>query len=363
MNDPYTHFYARHSLEDVLRATLLWHFSDATGSPYWLKNRSRLPFDPLIDIQTIEDLDRFEDCTDELKSVPVSELIPRGLVNSGYIVQVFESGGTMGEPKRIIELNARRSALLWIKSELDKHTPLNAEKGHWLFAGPSGPHLVGRTVMNLASMYRKLCYYIDFDPRWVKKCVKQKAFESVRSYIGHIVAQCVQILTSQEVTTLFTTPAVLEAFLKDDTVYDLLLQKIKTVIWFGTSMAEDALKALEQELLPHTRFIGLYGNTLMGIAPQRCRLPNDRYSCVFQSYYPFSVIRVVKKNDNTVPEDYYKLGQVKVSLLTPDLFIPSHIERDLAVRIPPSEDYPWDGVAAVMPIEMMNNDVVIEGVY
>jgi hypothetical protein len=35
-----------------LRAAVQWHFSSATGSPYWLRRAKSLGFDPLTDVKS-----------------------------------------------------------------------------------------------------------------------------------------------------------------------------------------------------------------------------------------------------------------------------------------------------------------------
>jgi len=37
-----------------LRAAVQWHFSSATGSPYWLRRAKSLGFDPLTDVKSFE---------------------------------------------------------------------------------------------------------------------------------------------------------------------------------------------------------------------------------------------------------------------------------------------------------------------
>ncbi|MDT5025175.1 MAG: hypothetical protein QOE61_1601, partial [Micromonosporaceae bacterium] len=61
-----------------LRAALQWHFGPETGSPYWLNRAKTLDFDPLTDVKTVEDLALFPNLVDELRDVPVRDLVPTG---------------------------------------------------------------------------------------------------------------------------------------------------------------------------------------------------------------------------------------------------------------------------------------------
>src|ERR1700744_3077814 len=93
--------------EAYLRAAVAWHFSEDTGSDFWLRAARTLNFNPLTDVNTFADLRLFPNLLNELRNVPIEELIPRGYVSAGSqppIPQIFESGGTTGAPKRTVQL-------------------------------------------------------------------------------------------------------------------------------------------------------------------------------------------------------------------------------------------------------------------
>ena len=90
--------------EAYLRTAIAWHFGADTGSPFWLRAAQDLGFDPLSEVQTFADLRRFPNLVDELRSVPVDDLIPRGYGSPPPIPRIFESGGTTGAPKRTAQL-------------------------------------------------------------------------------------------------------------------------------------------------------------------------------------------------------------------------------------------------------------------
>ncbi|WP_223069816.1 hypothetical protein [Paenibacillus caui] len=352
----------RPKVEEVLQAALNWHFSEETGSPFWLEKRKELGFNPLVEIKTLDDLGRFPDYSEELKTVPTEKLIPQGLLNKKWSFEVFESGGTTGAPQKIVDSISRKKALEWVYKELESQDVFNGVDGHWLHIGPTGPHIVGRSIGRLAHFRSKLCYYIDFDPRWVKKCSKNGDMEGVKAYIQHILDQAQCILSTQNVSVLFATPAVLEAISKRSELAELIRSKIKLILWAGTSIEEETLDGLEQYIFPEAKFVGLYGNTLMGIAPQRPRFMGDTRNCVFQSFSPFSIVQVVDKDNSNLLVPYHEYGQVKLTLLSPELFIPSRLERDQAIRIPPAGEYTWDGVADIRPMESLRGRI-FEGVY
>jgi phenylacetate-coenzyme A ligase PaaK-like adenylate-forming protein len=130
------------SHEDTLQRlheTLQWHFGPETGSPFWLAKRLEFDFDPLRDITTLADLRLFPDISSQLRQLPADELIPKGSANEVY--HVFDSGGTSGAPKRVVESSSRTLCVDWCNDVLDQHG--FPERGHWLHVGPSGPHVLG----------------------------------------------------------------------------------------------------------------------------------------------------------------------------------------------------------------------------
>lgn len=350
--------------DEFIQAAMEWHFSPTTGSPFWVKRAAELPFDPRRDIRTWEDLDLFPDVSEEWRDVPVDQLVPAGIDRHGWDFQVFDSGGTTGRPKRIVESRSRRLGVEWVSKVLDEHGIPGEGDGHWLHIGPTGPHIVGRSIGLLAQQRQTFCHYIDFDPRWVKRLAKQGQTDDVVRYVRHILDQALDILRTQPVSVLFATPPVLEAIAAHDDMLDLVQQRVRGIIWAGTSIGAETLHTLETEVFPDAAVVGLYGNTMMGIAPQRPREPGqDDEGCVFIPYHPYSRVRLVDSEDTVREVAYGERGQARISLVSRDLLLPWTLERDVALRIRPNAAYPQDGVADVRPPASGNAPAVVEGVY
>ncbi|XXY15184.1 hypothetical protein WME88_43805 [Sorangium sp. So ce216] len=350
------------SEEDAVRAAMEWHFSPATGSPYWVAKAKELRFDPRRDISSIDDLAMFPDVTEEWKSTPIDALIPRGLSHARSEFQAFESGGTTGAPKRIVERSSRREALHFVQKMMRlSGFPLGAP-GDWLHLGPTGPHIVGRSIAHLARMHDRICFSIDMDPRWVKACVKHGDREAVSRYVDHIITQALHVVRSQNISIMFATPPVLEAIVRRPDVLRVLQERLAGIIWAGTAASEETLHLLETEAFPNARLFGLYGNTMMGIAPQRPRLEGDADLCVFQTSFPFCAVDVVdaERQRDRVPHGDY--GRVRVHVLTPDLLIPCTVERDFAKRVAPAAGSRGDAVAQVHSRKIGSQEEII-GVY
>ncbi|MET7679227.1 phenazine biosynthesis protein [Streptomyces sp. NPDC005423] len=363
LETPVEPFTADLAPEEFLSAAMRWHFSPETGSPYWLKRAAELDFDPLTAVRSWADLDRFPDVSEEWRDISVDDLVPAGTGRDTWDFQVFDSGGTTGRPKRIVESRSRRNGVLWVSEILAEHGVPGEGEGHWLHLGPTGPHIVGRSVGLLAQLRRTFCHFIDFDPRWVKGSVKAGRSEEAGRYVRHILAQAADILATQPVSVLFATPPVLEAIAADEKLLDLVRRKVRGIIWAGTSVSPETLRVLEEEVFPRAAVVGLYGNTMMGIAPQRPKSPADEGRCVFVPFHPFSRVKVVDPDATTTEVGYGERGQARISLVSRDLLLPWTLERDSVLRVAPSAGCPQDGLADIRPLTTDGDRGPIEGVY
>ncbi|MEV6960238.1 AMP-binding protein [Streptomyces sp. NPDC051207] len=341
-------------LHDILR----WHFDPATGSPFWLAKAKTLDFDPLTDIAEISDLRRFPDVSDDLRTVPVEDLIPAGLRGESF--EVFESGGTVGAPKRVIDSTARIKNIDWVSTVLAEHG--FPEHGHWLHVGPTGPHAVGRSVRRLAQLRDGMCFTLDFDPRWVKRLIGSGRTELAGEYREYLLDQMELIVNTQNIAVLFITPPVLEAVCARSSLYERLAHSLKGLLWAGTSISPETLHQIEETFFPDTTVAAIYGNTMMGVAPQRPREASDTHPCVFRPYVPQSIVELLDPETGE-PVDYGERGQVLVHQMSRDLFLPNLLERDTAIRVRPATGDSVDGLADIAPLRSADAPKVVEGVY
>jgi acyl-CoA synthetase (AMP-forming)/AMP-acid ligase II len=342
-------------LDAHVRRIIRWHFDPATGSPYWLRRAATLEFDPVRAIQTAADLARFPAVADEWRTVEAADLIPRGC--SGPFA-VWETGGTTGAPRRIVDAAARSNGLTRVNDLLDQHGFPSG--GAWLHLGPTGPHLVGANVPRLARMRGALSHTIDMDPRWVKRLNREGRPDEVRRYIAHLAGQALEVLRSQPVRVVTATPPLLQALADHPEASARLAENVSGVIWFGTSLSDEGLRFLEEELLPGAKVVGWYGNTLMGIACQRPRQAGDPYRCIFTPPHD-AWVRLVDPANPAREVAPGETGQVCISLLNEELFLPWQLERDQAVRVPGRAPAFSDDLARVAPIG--GGGLRTEGVY
>ncbi|RPI84862.1 MAG: hypothetical protein EHM42_07175, partial [Planctomycetaceae bacterium] len=222
---------AKEQLDAHVREIIEWHFNPATGSPFWLEKVKTLGFDPRKDVHCFEDLRKFPEFEDEwLRGGPINRWIPAGM--KGSPIYVFETGGTTGIPKsRMQSQDWKTDYELFSETLPDEHFPKGS---NWLMLGPSGPRRLRLAVEHLAQHRGGIAFCVDLDPRWVKKVIAAKQFDTARAYMEHVVEQAMVILKHRRISALFTTPKLLEAIGEKTNLY---AAGIRGVFCGGTSMS------------------------------------------------------------------------------------------------------------------------------
>ncbi len=340
--------------DEWTRRMIRWHFSEATGSRFWLEQKSRLAFDPVRDIDSYDALELFGFFDKNLlRNVRVSDLVPRGFAAESR--RIFETGGTTGPPCRIVDIKRSKYDVLAYSTMLEAR---GLADGDVLAMTPSGPHAYGYFVARLADTWHGNTFYVDFDPRWVKALVRDAG--PVDDYVRHLVAQAEALLKSQSPSLLFTTSKLLLA-LAQYLPRTLASYGVRAVCTGGTSCTDEEECHLREEHLAGTVWIDTYGNTLVGHALQADAMSTRRRS--YHLLPPLSYLRVVDPTDLHCEVPVGETGRVVTTTLFEDLFIPNLVERDCAERVGPHPWFPWDGVARVQPFVAVDSDELTEGVY
>ncbi len=347
---------ARERLDAWTREIVRWHFDPETGCPFWLEHAKSLDFDPRREINAYEDLARFGPFQDEwLRGGPVRRWVPKAYADRP--VFVFETGGSTGVPKSRINIEDFRLDYSAFSDTLpDEFFPPGAD---WLMVGPSGPRRLRLAIEHLAQHRGGICFMVDLDPRWVIKLLKSGQPKQAEDYKRHIVEQALTLLKAHDIKCLFTTPKLLEAICEK---VSLKKMGITGVFCGGTEMTPQFHRFAVEELLDGIHFAPTYGNTLMGLATGKPRLPEDNYAIIYYPPAPRAMIEVVDPDDSDRLVGYGETGRVRLTTLTREFFMPRFLERDEAEREPPYELYPWDGVRNVRPFSRFQTTVV-EGVY
>jgi len=340
-----------------LRAAMAWHFGEDTGSPFWLRTARELDFDPLTEVHTYTDLRRFPNLVDELRSVPVEDLIPRGYGTPAPIPRIFESGGTTGAPKRTAQLpDWLDQVARW---QVEDFTAGGFVPGAGLLClMPSGPHGVGHFDREVAERLGSIFHPIDLDPRWVKKISARNATAEVAAYVDHVVDQARFILETQSVANLHATPPLLEAIARDDALVDLVNQRIRYVLLSGAHVDVDTLE-LFRVIFENASISVVFGSTMI-LSQAATRTVGDSF--VFDPRAPYVVFWVIDP-DTGEQVAYGERGQVVMNHVSKGMFIPNNLERDTAIRTPGPAGQVGDSVSEVAPVAVFGGEPVIEGVY
>nr|AZF85900.1 arylcarboxylate reductase [Catenulispora sp.] len=318
------------------------HFDPVDGSPYWLRRRPSLAFEPL-DITRYEQLAQFGPFPlNALRGVDPAELVPRS-VPRPLAGRVWESGGTSGKPFRVLyteAMSAHHTA--WRKFGLDL---TGFEHGRtWLYACPSGPHVVGRGADQIAGLHGAMVYTMDFDPRWTKRLIRRSRLPALNMHVDFIIEQIADILATGRVHYLETTPALLQVLVQRRPE---LVAGLRGVGLGGTQLTP-AMYAEIAAVLGDALIGTTYGNTFgcaMGLpaAAGGAVLP-------YVPNFPQITMAVVDRRDWRRIVGYGQTGRVRLTVLHDDLFLPNILERDQAVRHDTGEAWPCDGVANVCPL-------------
>ena len=335
-----------------------FHFSEETGSPFWLDFKNKLDFDPRARIRTFADLSCLGFFQDEwLRCREPRVFIPRAFADRP--IYVFETGGSTGIPKSRINIEDFRLDYEAFSATLpDKFFPRGAD---WLEVGPSGPRRLRLAIEHLAQFRGGICYMVDLDPRFVIKLIKWGEMAMMERYKQHVINQALTLIKAHPtIRCLFTTPKLLEALCEK-----ISLEKagITGIFCGGTEMTPQFHRFAVEELCgPTVHFAPTYGNTLMGLAVGKKRLPEDKYAVIYYPPAPRAVIEVLDPRDTSRTVSYGETGRVCLTTMTKEFFMPRFLERDQGEREAPSEGFPFDGVRNVRPFSELNQTVV-EGVY
>ena len=233
---------AAEALDAHTAEMIKWHFSPETGSPFWLDWAKEQDWNPLEEVATFADLcEKFPNFQDEwLRDLPNEVWVPQAY--KGRPFNIFETGGTTGMPKQRIGWDDFRIDYSAFSETLsDEHFP---RAHYWMMVGPTGPRRLRLAIEHLANERGCSCYFVDLDPRWVKRLIASKQFDQARAYMDHAVDQALTILKHRSVSALFTTPKLLEALAERR---DLIKAGIKGVFCGGTTMDKQYARFLVEE--------------------------------------------------------------------------------------------------------------------
>ncbi|MBW9122322.1 hypothetical protein JNB63_19695 [Microbacterium trichothecenolyticum] len=349
--------------DEFIQAAMRWHFDPDTGSKFWLRRAESLDFDPRVDVRTFADLALFPNVTDELRGVPIRDLVPQGWGPRPEVVSVIESGGTTGIPKRL-PLLRHFADLLTGQAVAGLETGGVNPEQDWLVLMPSGPHGAFEQSRRPATAFGAVVFGIDLDPRWVKKSIGRGDVEGSAAYVDHIIDQASTILLERNVGTIRLTPPILARLSERDELVERIAETVTHIGWGGAHMDPDSRNFYRTVLYPDVVLSGTYGTTMAlgaGAAERAGLSPED--PCVFDPYLsPYVTFSVVDPETGEAV-DYGMRGQLVVNHVSASFLLPNNAERDEATRIQPTSIQVGDSIADISPLATFGGTDVIEGVY
>jgi hypothetical protein len=308
---------------DRLRAVLDRHLHPDHGSAYWLRRQTALGWDVRDRVRTPADLTLLGPTPlDDLRRFPVRDFIPRAFHRRLEHFVIGETAGTGGEPRATAYRDDEFQAA-FVEPFLRAAGAAGFPRGEpWLWVGPSGPHVIGKAVRELARQTGSMDpFSVDFDPRWAKKLAEGSPVRL--RYLEHVTAQALDVLEREEVGVLFTTPPALTALARR--MSDCRREAIHGVHYGGLSVEPEAVNGF-RELFPNAVHLAGYGNTLFGVVMEVADGPR-----VAMDYFPLGdrVLFEVAAGD-----DPSGRGPVRFHRLDEGCLLLNVTERDEAGRAP-----------------------------
>lgn len=353
-------------LQRHLRNMLALHFDPEQGSRYWLRRQRMIGIDVLQEVKDLADLQKLGPMNDEsLRGVSVEEFVPRALLEQKNRLILGDSAGSTGAPK-VTAYTKQDFRRAFINPFVSAAQALGfPQEANWLFIGPSGPHIIGKAARACASRLKSMDpFAVDFDPRWVKKM--KAGSMGHRRYLEHVIQQALDIVRTQDIGVLFTTPSVLAVI--GEGMTKARRMRIRGVHYGGLALTRETYSKFRNDLFPNAVHLSGYGNTLFGMCP-------ELFSAELRpiDYYPQGnrlVIRLIPMRGRGVQSneqlgksvDYGERGQIMFHRLDPSGLIVNMCERDSAERIPPPSgfehlNFRQDGFRHPEPLPSMKKEV------
>jgi len=326
------------SSEDRLRAVLDLHFHPELGSRYWLARQERLGWNVRDRVREAEDLWLLgPTMLDDLRQRPVCDFIPQAFHGRLDRFMLGETAGTSGFPRATTYREDEFQAA-FVAPFLEAARSAGFPGGlPWLWIGPSGPHIIGKAVRELARQTGSMDpFSVDFDPRWAKRLAEGSL--ALRRYLEHVTDQALDVLEREDIGVLFSTPPALTALARR--LSDRQREAIRGVHYGGMSITAAELNRFRQ-LFPAAVHLSGYGNTLFGVVMEVADGPREALA-----YFPrgdrvrFEIVSFPNQDTADWPPRRCALretGRVLFHRLDESCLLTGVLERDEAERIPPSE--------------------------
>jgi thienamycin biosynthesis protein ThnN len=313
--------------QDTKLRILRLHTDPTGGAPYWIETFRRLGLtvEQVIDTPLAAG---FMDA-EALRRRPIEDFIPRRLLARGVRLITSETSGMTGKPIVTVftesEFQAGFVAGFVARAE-QAGFPLRA---NWLWAGPSGPHVIGKAVREILRSVGGLDpFSIDFDPRWFRKLPGDSVARE--RYMAHLESQIMDLLDTQRIDVLFSTPPVIR--LLAERLSPARRDAIRGVHYGGMSITPDEYDGLKRAF-PKAVHLHGYGNSMFGMFTESaCGPAGIEYSTASSERIQLDLL--AEEGGTFLPCTVGETGRVMLSRFDESMMILNHLERDLATLTP-----------------------------
>lgn len=320
----------RQRLDQRLREIIALHFDSKEGTPYWLEQVGKLGFDPRERIRSIDDLWLLGPMDQgSIGARPVLDYVPASIAARPDELIIAQTGGTSGRPVwTVYTPDDFHAAFVAPFVAAAQHVGFPTG-GQWLYAGPTGPHVIGRAAEAIARARGGLPpFSVDFDPRWAGKL--QRGSFAAERYVQHLVEQALAIIERQRIEIIFATPLLLRALADAMTQQQRIA--IRGVHYGGMAIESNDLRRFQTELFPKAVHLSGYGNTLFG-----CCLELSAAAGRSLRYFPHGerlLLGVLDEHDSKPARPRWDctsaVGRLTFTRLDRSCFLANVVERDRA---------------------------------
>jgi hypothetical protein len=263
-----------------LRELLALHFHPRHGSAYWLQRQDRLGWEVRDRVRTLDDLWLLGPTPQsDLRHFSLRAFIPRAYHRHWPRFVIGETAGTSGAPLTTAYRDDEfQDAFVTPFLRVAEATGFPCGEP-WLWVGPSGPHIIGKVVRELARQSGSMDpFSVDFDPRWTKKLAEGSLAR--QRYLDHVTSQAMDVLRREEVGVLFITPPLLAAL--TERLTDRQREAIHGIHYGGMSLTAEVVNGF-RDAYPRAVHLAGYGNTLFGVVMEVVDAPRRSID-----YFPLS---------------------------------------------------------------------------
>lgn len=264
---------------------------------------------------------------EELRPYGIEDFLPRLLIENRPYLITGETSGFSGQPVLTCFTESEFSAGFvepFIKQAHKVNFPL---QGNWLWAGPSGPHIVGKALREILRQVGGTdAFAVDFDPRWFKS--QASGSLSAKRYFQHIMRQIESIISRQQIDVLYATPPIVDELCNNLDIHTR--HTIEGVHYAGMAISSDQYERF-REHFPNAIHMSGYGNSLLGMFPETNR---TEAGIVYATDSERLDIQVVKQDSDGIMRQCAigETGQIMVSRYDHTILLLNMLLEDMATR-------------------------------